>query len=49
MPADIKAYVLKIQGEIKAQRCLGKYSQQKAILQIIKEHKEYREKPKRGS
>lgn len=40
MPEDLKAYVLKVQGEIKAKKCLGKYSQQKTILHIIKEHKE---------
>lgn len=40
IPPDIFTYVLKIQGEIKSQKGVGKYSQQKAILSIIKEHKE---------
>lgn len=40
IPPDIFTYVLKIQGEIKSQKGVGKYSQQKVILSIIKEHKE---------
>jgi hypothetical protein len=47
MPEDLKAFVLKVQGEVKSKKCLGKYSQQKTILHIIKEYKELREKPKK--
>lgn len=41
---EVKEYILKVQGEIKSKKCLGKYSQQKTILFIIKDHKEIKEK-----
>lgn len=44
MPDDVRKYVLKIQGELKVKKGLGKYSQQLAIFQIIREHKEFKEK-----
>ena len=46
VPPDIHSYVLKIQGDIKSKKGLGKYSQQKTILTIIKEHQEFKMKTK---
>lgn len=43
MPAEIRQYVLQFQGEMKASKGLGHYSQQQAILSIIREHKEHSE------
>jgi len=40
MPDDIRNYVLKIQGERKAATGMGHYSQQQAIIHIIREHKD---------
>lgn len=40
MPADIRQYVLELQGKMKASKGLGHYSQQHTILHIIREHKE---------
>lgn len=44
IPADIAKFILKIQGEIKSQRGLGKYSQSQTILYILKEYKKSVEK-----
>lgn len=41
MPFDIRQYVLEFQGKMKANNGFGHYSQQRAILAIIREHKEF--------
>lgn len=40
LPEDLKAFVLKVQGDIKSQKCLGKYSQQKTIIRMIRDYKD---------
>ncbi len=40
IPEDVIKHILKIQGEKKAEKGIGQYSQQQAIFQIIREHKE---------
>lgn len=45
MPADIRQYVLQFQGKMKAMKGLGNYSQQKAILSIIREHQQFTDEP----
>lgn len=44
VPSDLHSYILQVQGNIKSQKGIGKYSQQRVILTIIKEHKEFKEK-----
>jgi hypothetical protein len=44
IPKDIKQYILKIQGEIKTRKAIGVYSLQQTILQIIREHRESKDK-----
>lgn len=41
VPLEVKKYILKVQGEIKHQKGLGKYSLHATIVQIIREHKEF--------
>jgi hypothetical protein len=43
MPAEIRNYVLEFQGKKKAASGLGHYSQQQAIIAIIREHKDFSE------
>lgn len=45
IPEDVKKYVLKVQGEIKAQKGT-QYSQQQTIFTIIKQHQEFNERKK---
>lgn len=40
MPKDVRAYVLEYQAKIKGEKALGQYSQQQAIIAIIRDHKE---------
>jgi len=49
MPSEVRAYVLLIQAEMKAKKGNGKLSQQHALTQIVKEHKQQREKSMRPS
>jgi len=44
MPQEIRKYVLIFQLELKIKKGNGKISQQQAITQIIREHKELKEK-----
>lgn len=46
MPKEVRKYVLTFQLDMKIKRGNGKISQQQAISQIIKEHKEFLEKKK---
>lgn len=39
---DVKKYLLKIQGEAKEKKGICKYSLQKTIEQVVREHKKYR-------
>ncbi len=41
MPLDVRKYILKIQGETKAQKGVSQYSLQLTIYQIIRDHKKY--------
>lgn len=43
LPEDIIKYILKIQGEIKSKKGIGQYSQELTVMQIIREHKEFKE------
>lgn len=45
IPDDIRKYILKVQGEIKAKKGT-QYSQKLTIFQIIKEHQLFSEKNK---
>lgn len=36
MPADVKKFILKMQGEIKTTKGVSQYSQEKTIYQIIR-------------
>lgn len=47
MPKSVKKHVLKVQGEIKAEKGMSVYSQQSAIYQIIREHAEMRAEKKK--
>jgi hypothetical protein len=47
LPKDVKKYLLKIQGEAKEKKGIGKYSLQKTIEQIVKEHKQNRKEKSR--
>ncbi len=40
LPPDLYAYMLECQNQTKIERNSGKYSQEKAILAIIRQHKE---------
>lgn len=40
---DVKKYLLKIQGEAKEKKGICKYSLQKTIEQVAREHKKYRQ------
>ena len=40
MPEDVRKYILKVQGDIKAKKGIGKYSQQQTIIAIIREHQQ---------
>lgn len=44
IPKDLVCFILKIQGDVKSQKGIGKYSQSKTILYIIKEYKKIIEK-----
>lgn len=44
MPKEIRSYVLLFQTDLKIKKGNGKISQQQAISQIIREHKESKEK-----
>lgn len=44
IPKDLVCFILKMQGEIKSQKGIGKYSQSQTILHIIKEYKKITEK-----
>lgn len=39
IPEDLAKFILKIQGDIKAKKGTGTYSQGQAILHIIREYK----------
>lgn len=39
MPVDVRVYVLEYQAKIKGDKGPGQYSQQQAIIAIIREHK----------
>jgi hypothetical protein len=39
IPDDVKAHILKVQGEKKIEKKVGQYSQDLAIYHIIREHK----------
>lgn len=47
MPKEVKDYIIKIQGETKEKKCIAQYSLQKALYQIVLEHKEMKEKVSR--
>lgn len=42
--SDLYKYVLKIQSEIKIKKGVGQFSQELTVLQIIREHKETKDK-----
>lgn len=44
MPEDVHTYIRQFQGNMKIVRKTGFYSQQQAIIAIIREHKEWMEK-----
>ncbi len=48
MPKEVKDYIIKIQGEAKEKKCIAQYSLQKALYQIVLEHKEMRDKVKKN-
>lgn len=39
IPEDLVKHILKIQWDNKVKKGVGKYSQSKAVIQIIREHK----------
>jgi hypothetical protein len=39
MPEDVRQHVLDFQGKRKAKKGLGQYSQQQAIIDMLREHK----------
>jgi hypothetical protein len=43
LPEDVKKYILQVQGETKSKKGISQYSQEKTIIQIIREHKMARE------
>lgn len=45
IPQEIKIYILKVQGEIKAKKGT-QFSQECTIVQILREHKEFNESKK---
>lgn len=40
-PIDVRRYVLKVQGEAKAEKGISQYSLCKTIYKIIREHKDF--------
>jgi hypothetical protein len=48
MPEDVRRYVLEYQAKIKGEKGRGQYSQQDAIIAIIRDHKILTEKNKRS-
>lgn len=47
MPEDVRAHILKVQMQIKLKKKIGKYSQQLALYQIVREHILLTEKEKK--
>lgn len=46
IPEDLAEHILKVQGEQKCKKKVGKYSQCQAVLHIIREHKKSTDKSK---
>ena len=46
MPPDVRAYILKVQADIKIKKGLGKFSQQLTIFHVIREHQKVNEDKK---
>lgn len=44
IPEDLARFVLKIQGQIRSQKCSAQFSQSQAVLHIIREYKKMMEK-----
>jgi hypothetical protein len=44
IPQDVFSFLLKKQGEIKAQKKLGQFSLSKTVTTLIKEHPDFKEK-----
>ena len=44
LPLDVRKYILKLQGEIKAEKGVCQYSMPLTIYKIIREHKEFNKK-----
>jgi len=40
IPDDVKKYILKVQGDMKSQKCVSQYSLTAAIFKIIREHRD---------
>lgn len=46
VPEDVMKFILKKQGEIKEKKCIGLYSQENVVYQIIKEHPDFQQPKK---
>lgn len=44
IPEDLAKFVLKVQGQIRSQKCSAQFSQSQAIIHIIREYKKLSEK-----
>lgn len=41
MPMDVRKFVLKIQGEIKNEKCIGQYSMEHTVYKLLREHPQF--------
>lgn len=44
IPDDVLKFVLKVQGEIKSDKCISQYSLEKTFYHIVREYKKIKEK-----
>lgn len=44
IPEDLAKFILKTQGQIKAEKCKGMFSQSQAVIHIVREYKKIIEK-----
>lgn len=46
VPEDVMKFILKKQGQIKEKKCIGLYSQEAVVYQLLKEHPDFIEPKK---
>ena len=44
IPEDLAKFILKIQGQVRSQKCSAQFSQSQAIIHIVREYKKLTDK-----